>query len=107
MRLPLHGEESVGHVIFLPLAPVKLLREHVSHGALQQVGHFDVLVSVKNSIQSFTEPTEAVESQSGHTQPGNKNFIIHGQQAKKWSSASLPGRTAVTFTAVYNNVESC
>lgn len=67
--LPLHGEESVGHIIFAPLGPVKLLCQHVSHGALQQVRHLNVLVSVKNAIQSFTDPTEAVEGQSSHTQP--------------------------------------
>lgn len=79
MRLPLHGEERVGHVIPLPLAPVKLLRQHVPHGALQQVRHLDVLVAVENAIQSLADAAEAVQSQSGHTQPeNNKSAGVYG-----------------------------
>lgn len=69
MCLPLHGEESVRHVVFMPLASVKLLCEYISHGALQQVWHLNIPVSVKNSVQSFTNATEAVEGQSSDTQP--------------------------------------
>lgn len=67
--LPLHGEERVDHVVVLPLAPLQLLRQHVSHGALQQVRHLDVPVAVKHTIQSFTDVTEAVQRQSSDAQP--------------------------------------
>lgn len=93
--LPLHGEESVGHVVFLPLAPVKLLCEHVSHGALQQVRHLDVPISVKNSVQSFPNATEAVEGQSSHAQPEDANNKVkrlstHNAGRKKYTQAKHP-----------------
>ena len=88
--LPLHGEESVGHVILLPLAPVELLCQHVSHGALQQVRHLDVPVSVKNSVQSLTDPTEAVEGQSSNAQPEDDNGV-DGSASQK-SNRAKPSR---------------
>lgn len=51
---PLHDEEGVGHVILLALGSVQLLGQDVVHGALQEVRHLDVPVSVKHTVQCFS-----------------------------------------------------
>lgn len=68
-RLPLHDEEGVGHVILLALGLVRFFGQHVVHGALQQVGHLHVPVSVEHAVQRLPAAAEAVHGQSCHAQP--------------------------------------
>lgn len=69
MCVPLHGEEGVGHIVLLVLALVQFLGQHVSHGALQQVGHLNVPVSIKHPVQSLPASTETIQRQGCYTQP--------------------------------------
>lgn len=82
---PLHGEESVGHVVFLPLVPVKFFCKDIPHSALQQVWHLNISVSVKHSVQSLTDATEAVEGQSSHAQSEGTKKQVHLQTSESES----------------------
>lgn len=85
VHLPLHGEESVGHVVFLPWPSVQLLSQNISHSALQQVRHLHVSVSVKDAIQSFTSPAEGVLGQSCHTKPEKNGQLASTRSDSKWN----------------------
>lgn len=63
------GEKSVAHIDLVDTGVLKLLAQHISHGALQQPRHFLVAVSIKDTITSFHTVSKAVYSQHRHTQP--------------------------------------
>lgn len=69
-QVPLHDEESMDHVVFLALGLVDLLRQHVIHCALQQVGHLHVPVPVEHAVQSLAAPAETADRKSCNTQSG-------------------------------------
>lgn len=71
--LPLHDEERVGHVVLFTLGLVYFFRQHISHRALQKVGHFHVPVPIEHAIQSFASATEAVYREGCDTQSVEKN----------------------------------
>lgn len=70
----MHDEKGVGHVVLLAFGLVQFFGQHIVHRALQEVGHFDIPVPIKDTVQSLTTPAETVYRQSSDAQSEKKQI---------------------------------